>query len=79
VTKVTIDESLREKLPSLGDELEFCDETGRTIGHFLPAELYRQLIYDSAEPAISDEEAERRFAEPGGRTLQEILADLEKR
>jgi hypothetical protein len=42
--KIILDPALREKLNGLGREFELCDETGRTLGHYLPDALYRKLV-----------------------------------
>jgi hypothetical protein len=76
MNRVTVDESLRGKLNGLDEPLELCDETGQTVGHFLPPELYREMLLALARAAISDEELEERRREPGGRTLAEIWERL---
>ena len=55
--------------------LEICDEAGRTLGRFLPERTYSKLLYD-LEPQISEEEIQRRLAEPGGSSLEEIWRRL---
>lgn len=76
--KVTLDPNLRSQLNGLTEELEVCDDSGRTLGHFLPAELYQKLIYAAAEAACpySEEELERMSQETGGRPLAEIWKEL---
>jgi hypothetical protein len=76
MTKLVADESLRSKLMGLSEEIEICDEQGRTVGHFLPREAYLRLMYEPTEPQITKEEIERRLAEPGGRSLAEIWESL---
>jgi hypothetical protein len=75
VTKVVVDQRLFAKLRSV-DEVELCDESGRSLGHFLSEKLYRRLMCDWANAQITDEELERRRQAPGGRTLEEIWARL---
>jgi hypothetical protein len=72
--KLTIDSHLRNKLKGLNEPLELCDESGRTIGHFLPCDIYEDLFYGAlaAESPHSKEELERRHQETGGRSLVEI-------
>jgi hypothetical protein len=76
MTRVVIDQSIRSKLNDLGGQIDLCDEAGRTVGYFLPADLHHKLILAWAKADVSDEELERRRKEPGGRTLQEIWRDL---
>ena len=76
MTKVTLDESLKAKLNGLNEQLELCDQTGQTVGHYLPDHLYRELLLAWADSQISPEELERRRREPRGRTLAEIWKSL---
>jgi hypothetical protein len=76
MNKVIVDRTLRSKLDNLDVELELCDESGRTLGYFVPADQYDRSLYDWAKAQISDEELERRLQEPGGRTTAEVLARL---
>jgi len=48
------------------------------VGFFLPAEQHERLLYAWARSQVNDEEIQSARAEMGGRTLQEILADLER-
>lgn len=72
--RIVLDASAIAKLPEY-DIVEICDESGRVIGRFRPA------VYDdpAAQPQVSEDELRRREAEGGGRPLEDILADLEKR
>jgi hypothetical protein len=57
--------------------IEIFDKSGHLLGYFIPAEdksLYKNVV----EPPLSAEEAQRRRSEPG-RSLPEILRDLESR
>ena len=76
--KLTLDSDLRNKLGSLGAPVEFCDEAGHVVGHFLPAPLYEDLFYAAlaAESPHTKEELKRRHAERGGRSLAEIWKSL---
>jgi hypothetical protein len=78
MNRVMLDRDLRSKLSNLEAEFEFCDEAGRTVGFFLPAEQHERLLYAWARSQVNDEEIQSARAEMGGRTLQEILADLER-
>lgn len=72
MSRVVLDPQLQSKLNGLNEQLEICDETGRTLGHFIPQRLYRELLVAWSKANLSDEELERRRQEPRGRTLAEI-------
>jgi hypothetical protein len=73
MSKVTLDPALQARLNGLDQELELCDESGETIGHFLREAVYRALLYKVAEaqcPYTPEQLAAARM-ETGGRTLKE--------
>lgn len=70
--RIVVDSELPSKLPAVMRPVELCDPAGRILGTYTP-EL------DDVEPPIAEEELRRRENEPGGRSLREILADLENR
>ena len=74
--KVILDKAVRVSFDNV-QEAELCDESGRTVGHFLSADAYRRLLYDWANAQVTDEELQRRLDEPGGRSLAEIQTRLE--
>lgn len=77
MTRVVLDRETLNRIGKLDHPVEFCDDAGRTLGFFKPLEnrdAYREL-----EPLIGPEEITRRKQIREGRTLAEILADLEKR
>lgn len=76
MTKVILDEALRKKLNGLNEELELCDESGRTLGRFLPIGHCLKLFYPEDQCPYSAEELERCFKEKGTRTLAELWKDL---
>jgi hypothetical protein len=78
MTTVLLDDALRQKLNGLKAEIELRDESGTIVGHVLPAEKYQSLLYAWAKNRLSDDELKRRSEEPGGRSLAEILAKLER-
>jgi hypothetical protein len=75
--RVTLDPATLDRLGDYRQTLELCDDSGRVVGHFVPANA--PVSSDDMEPQISEEELQRREREGGGRSLQAILADLEKR
>jgi hypothetical protein len=76
MTKVILDHD-SSKLENLADRVEVCDRSGRTLGYFVPA--VDRSLYEGLQVPFSDEELDRFEREPGGRSLPEILADLEGR
>ncbi len=78
MSKVTLDQNLRAKLNGLDEPVEVCDEQGKTVGHFLPADIYEGLFYAAlaAESPHTPEELRRRHQETGGRSLAEIWKRL---
>lgn len=76
MTRIVVDEILRTRLNGLDQQVEFCDESGHTMGHFLPDALFREMLFTWAESKISVDELERRRQEKGGRSLDEILKTL---
>ena len=71
--KIILDPALREKLNGLDHELELCDETGRTLGHYLPDALYRKLVLASLKVPATEEEIEEALRQKGtGCTLAEF-------
>ena len=94
MTKLMIDAGTLAKLHNLDTPLEVCDESGKTLGYFLPVlevcgpsgKVLGHFVpaiapseYAGVEPPVSEEELDRREREGGGRPLAAILADLEKR
>ena len=78
--KLTLDPNLRTKLNGLQEQMEVCDESGRTVGQFLPSALYEELFYAAlaAESPHSKEELKRRHHQAGGRSLSEVWKDLRR-
>ena len=77
MTKVVIDQATLSKFRDFKEHLEVCDESGRTVGYVEPAT--DRSLYQRVQPPISEEELRRREQDLRGRTLPEILADLEKK
>jgi len=77
MVRVTIDSATLAKLHNLDSYLEFCDASGRLIGHFLPAT--ERSIYEGVDSPTPLEEINRRLREETERPLADILRDLENR
>jgi len=73
---IVIDEVVRSKLGEVTEEVELCDEAGRIIGVLMPRKTFYRLLLETPEAQVSEEELERSFAEPGGKTLREIKQEL---
>jgi hypothetical protein len=60
------------KLHHLDRYLQVCDQRGRVLGYFTPAADH------PLESPLSDDELQRRMAEPQRLTTQEVLEHWEK-
>ena len=76
MSKITVDQTLYSKLNGLNCQLELCDNSGKTLGYFIPFEVYLKLVLEWAKLKYPPEEIERRLQEPGERTTAEVLARL---
>ncbi len=76
MNRIIVDQSLRSRLNNLQSRLELCDESGETLGYFVPASERQRLLYAWARAEFTDEEIALARAEPGGVTIAEVLADL---
>lgn len=77
MNRVIVDPVTQALLANARQRLELCDDAGRVLGYFIPVE--ERSPSKGREPQIGEEEIERRLRRGGGRTLAEILTDLEKR
>lgn len=77
MSKVILDPLTLARLRTMTEPFEVCDESGHTVGIFLP--VNRCETHGNATSPISDEELNERRKRKTGRTLAEILKDLEAR
>jgi hypothetical protein len=77
MNRIVVDPSTESVFRSAAEPLKVCNQSGEVLGYFTPA-VDREL-YASVQPLCSEEELLRRAAAGGGRTLAEIMADLNKR
>jgi hypothetical protein len=77
MTKVILDQATLAKFHNLKESAEVWDESGHTIGYFSP--VVDRSLYEYVEIPFTEEELKSFEQEPGGRTLAEILAYLEKK
>lgn len=75
--QITIPDELFAQLRASGQSVELVDKHGNSVGVFSPK--LNPDDWENLEPELSEEELQERLNEKGGRTLAEILADLEKR
>jgi hypothetical protein len=78
MSKITLDAMLRAKLNGLQEALEVCDESGATVGHFLPRETYRKLLFQIAESQCpyTPEQVKHMRQESGGEPLASLWQAL---
>jgi hypothetical protein len=77
MVKITVDSELLAKLGDLKSPATLQDASGRVLAYLTPAA--DRSIYDELDIGISDEELARRRKAGGGKTLDEILAECERR
>ncbi|MCG8586822.1 MAG: hypothetical protein MI757_19130 [Pirellulales bacterium] len=70
--EVVLDAPTRSKLRDLAEVLEVRDESGRLLGHFLPAAGSDKAQPMGRECPYSDEEIEQLRQQTGGRSLGAI-------
>ena len=79
VEKVTIVAEPVARFRETVNQLEVCDAQGRTLGYFLPPDLYHEWLYAWAKAQFADEaELDRARAEPGGMTTAEAISYLDR-
>jgi hypothetical protein len=77
MTRILLDETLRDKLNNLSQPLELCDESGRVVARVFPVTDLSE--YEPCEPPISEEELRRREQSNEKRyTTAEVLEHLRK-
>jgi hypothetical protein len=77
MVKLTLDPETAAKLSGVQQRVQLCDASGKSLGWFQPA--FRREEFEGLEPPFSEEELRAAEQEQGGRTLDEILADLDRR
>ncbi len=76
MTKIIVDDALRNQLDGFDAPVEFRDQSGRTLGHFVPVSAFRKHQLALDECPYSEEELARMEQETDGRTLAEIWKSL---
>jgi hypothetical protein len=72
MNRIVIESAIRSRLDELEAQMEFCDESGRTLGYFVPVPEQDRQLYDWARRQFTDEEIQRARAESGGLTIDEV-------
>ena len=78
MTTVVLDTSSLSRLAGIRETAVLCDGLGRVIGYFEPLEPPTGKGADGTESPFSDEEIERFRQQRSGRSIQEVVAALEK-
>ena len=74
--KVTVDQAVGSRLGNLESRCELCDEQGRILGYFTPAQ--DRSLYEGVEPPIDEEALRARELEKERFNTQEVLDKLEQ-
>lgn len=77
MSPIVIPDELLAQLRASGNSVEFVDKDGNSVGFFTPK--LNPDDWENLEPELSEEELQEMLKQEGGRTLSEIMADLEKR
>jgi hypothetical protein len=72
VNRITVHEPLKGELHAVAQPVELIDETGRRLGHFVPA----RITSPGDDCPYSPEELDQMQSERGGRPLKEIWKSL---
>jgi hypothetical protein len=77
MTRIVMDDVLREKLNGLNEVVELCDASGHVLARVVPTPM--QVALEDLIPPISEEELQRRLNTPPSRTYttEEVLRHLE--
>lgn len=79
MSKVIVDDALKSQLQGLESATEFCSPEGRPLGYFVTVAEYMDLLYARARERFTPDQIEQLRRQEGGRTLAEIMRDLEAR
>lgn len=77
MSSIVLESQVLERLQQTGGRVEIRNEAGEVVGYFTPQ--ISPSLYDSLESPVDEDELRRRAQKGGGRTLDEILRDLERR
>jgi hypothetical protein len=78
MTKLTVASPLSAPLKDAKQEIEISDESGATIGVFLPIDVYRQFLLDMDGCPYTEAELHRFEQETEGQELPDIWKELKE-
>lgn len=82
MSKLVVDDAVRDMLTANGPQAEIFDKAGNSCGYFFTEEGYVQLLYALAKAENTDAQAERArrdYELHGGVSLTEALEIAKKR
>jgi hypothetical protein len=74
--EIQLNHAIEPQFYSVRSSIPVRSTEGKVIGHNLPEDEYIKMLYASYKCDLSEEELERRAAETGGCTLEEIWKRL---
>lgn len=75
MNRVMVDDATSRELARARSLVEVCDSSGNVLGVFQPSEVSPRW----EPPPLAEDERKRLLAQPPGRKLSAIIADLERR
>ena len=79
MTTIVLDRQQSQHFESIHDRAEIQGDDGRVLGVYVPTRESLTVVSKTVASPYTDEELDRWAAEPGGRSLAEILGDLRSR
>jgi hypothetical protein len=76
--EIPVNDAFRALVPDLTAKVAFCDDSGKVVGYYVPANQPSAEVYAWAKAQFSQEQLDRASQQTGGRTWQEIKRDLER-
>lgn len=76
MSTIVVNAEMRKFLRNVKESVYFVDEKGHPLGEFNPVPVWDDNAIVPWDPSITKEELDRRAAEPGGVTLDEIWRKL---
>lgn len=77
MTRVVLDSASEAQFANVTGRVEVCSGAGRILGFYLP--VADPALYDQHWSPFTSQQLDEFEREPGGRSLAEIISDLEKR